>query len=233
MLPRQSLHEVQANILRMLRSGRAGFSQLNAGQLSNDHFTFHLKQLQRWGLIDKPADLYSLTTTGKELASRLQDEGTGFRRQPKVTVLVVPVKQDGDQRQYLAQQRLRQPFYGYHGFMTGAVQWGEPVLEAAARVLKTEAGLVGNLLLLGIQHKTDFMPPATLLEDRYFFVVRADNPVGELRAEFSDGRNLWLAKTKINELEHVFPDLDRTLAMAERNGLEFFEEDYNYSREQY
>lgn len=47
-------------------------------------------------------------------------------------------------KQYLVQTRLKDPFFGYHGYVTGKIRWGEKILEAAKRELLEETGMTAE-----------------------------------------------------------------------------------------
>ena len=84
-------------------------------------------------------------------------------------------------RQLLFQERLKNPYFGYWGFPTGKIRWGETIPEAAARELMEETGLEADLRILGLYHEhTSLAETGELLEDKMFFVVHCTNPRGEL-----------------------------------------------------
>ena len=61
------IHEFQISILReLLFKPKARFSDLKKVDITNDHFTFHIKQLIKEGLVFKTNKRYSLTDEGKE-----------------------------------------------------------------------------------------------------------------------------------------------------------------------
>jgi len=139
------IHPVQSSILCELLFTKEGrFGQLNKLGLSTDHFSFHLKQLIDWGLVDKPEKgKYRLSEKGKEFANRFDTEKAEVEKQAKVAVLIVGVKKERGEKKYLIQQRLKQPYFGFWGFLTGKVRWGETVEQAGSRELMEEAGLKG------------------------------------------------------------------------------------------
>lgn len=225
------LHPMQTAILRtLLFAPQARFAQLNTLKVSTDHFTFHLKRLITIGLVEKQGPHYALTTTGKETANRLDTITATFEKQAKVGVLVVAVRQHNGHQEFLVQKRLKQPYYGFHGFVTGKVHWSETLTEAAARELQEETELAASMKLVGIKHKMDYNPQGQILEDKYFFVFRASWPSGKLVFKFEGGENLWLTRKEILSLPQLFDGVEETLKMVQGNRLLFAEDKYTVSR---
>jgi ADP-ribose pyrophosphatase YjhB (NUDIX family) len=227
------LHPVQTGILRVLLfNPLARFSELNAHDISSDHLTFHVKRLVELDLIEKSDEQYRLTVRGKEFANRFDTDQPAMKveRQAKIAVSVGCVREKNGVREYLMQQRLKQPYYGLHGFVSGKMRWGETVLETAARELEEETGLVGTLTLVGIIHKMDYTSGGALLEDKFFFIVRADDVRGTLRTEFEGGRNFWLPKRDVLKLPNLFPDVEEVLEVRDGDDFVFLERKYTVER---
>ena len=221
-----NLHTVQAIILRnLLFKTAARFSELNTTELTNDHFTFHVKKLIDDELIFKDeTERYQLTIKGKEFANRLDTDEVVIERQAKIGVLLIAYREETEgQRQFLIQQRLKQPFYGFYGFPTGKIRWGETITQTAQRELAEETGLQGDVIFLGIKHKMDYTSEHTLLEDKYFFVCTIKNPTGLLMEEFEGGRNLWLTREEITTLPDLFPAVDEWPSLIDSPSLIFIE----------
>lgn len=218
------IHPRQAQILTtLLFRERARFSDLNVTKITTDHFTFHVNQLLATGLIEKTQNkFYRLTVKGKEFANRFDTEKAKVERQAKVAVLIVVIKKD----KYLVQKRLKQPYYGLHGFPTGKVKWGETVSAAGRRELEEETGLKAKIKLVGVKHKMDYNREGHLLEDKYFFVMRATQPQGTLVANFEGGQNIWLSREEINKLPDLFDGVDDSLKMAKGSKFAFDESKY-------
>lgn len=219
------IHPIQAKILTaLLFTPVARFGELNS-ELTNDHFTFHIKRLVEVGLVEKYGGKYRLTAKGKEFANRLDTETARIERQPKTTVLVVGARKEGKKIEYLIQQRLKQPYYGFYGFVSGKTRWGESVREAAARELVEETGLTGVPKLIGIEHKLD-VKDGLVQEDKYFYVCRVDSPEGKLMTKFEGGRNLWLTEKEIDGLDKLFGDVRDILGLVKQKRLGFLEKKF-------
>ena len=121
------IHPVQAEILcYLLFTNEVCFSDLNKNKLGSDLFSFHLRQLTDWRLIKKnDGGKYVLTAKGKEYANRFDTDAKEVERQPKIGVCVIGVNKENGKTEYLCQQRLKQPYFGFWGFVTGKAKWGE------------------------------------------------------------------------------------------------------------
>ena len=229
------IHEAQAKILRtLLFKTEARFRDLNVTKLTTDHFTFHLKQLIETGIIEKTKKgTYKLTAKGKEFANRFDTEKIALERQAKIAVLVIAIKRFHNKTKYLTQQRLKHPYFGYRGFVTGKIRWGEKVLETAARELKEEAGLEGNLEFIGIEHKMDYDLEGKMLEDKYFYIVKATQVLGKLVEKFEGGKNTWLTEKEITSDPKVFEDVPKIITNLKKNKFFFMEDQYKYSEKEY
>ena len=221
------VHPIQASILReLLFVTSAGFSELNKKKLGTDLFSFHLKQLMNWGLLEKIDSKYCLSTKGKEFANRFDTDKVEVEKQAKVAVLIVCIKQIDNTKYYLLQQRLKQPYYGYWGFVTGKLKWGETILEGAGRELMEETGQSGELVVVGIKHKMDYDQTEKLLEDKYFWIIRADKLRGECLEIFEGGKNSWMTREEIERQDNLFDGVVESLEMVEGKMFQLDERKY-------
>lgn len=203
-------HEAQMKLLRqLLLSKSSRFAELTkATGLASDHANFHIKQLIQAGFVrhvPKSYGEYELTIAGKEYANRMDTDEHVVEKQPKLSVVLDIVHPDG---RHLQQERLKQPYYGYWGRPTGKIRWGETILEAAARELLEETGLTADLTVLGFYHKLDYDTDGTLLEDKYFCLVRGVKPMGDLLPESDGQRNAWLTDAEFEAKEKRFGNLE-------------------------
>ncbi len=232
-----NVHAAQTSILReLLFCAAAGFAQLRKPTgLSSDHFAFHIGRLVELGLVEREeAGQYRLTARGKEYANRLDTDDRTIERQGKVAVLVVARRKRLDgQHEYMVQKRLKQPYYGFYGFMTGKLRWGETVEEGAARELKEETGLKGDLTVKAVYHKMDYTAEGTMLEDKHFYVVLADDARGDFVAMFEGGENYWYTLSEVSSLDNAFAGMDSTAELVNQPEMMFRERRFTYQAEDY
>ncbi|MFA6249923.1 MAG: NUDIX hydrolase [Candidatus Shapirobacteria bacterium] len=226
------LHPIQAQVLKtLLFKLQARFAELNLTGLTTDLFSFHLRQLRNDKLIQKNGDGgYELTRVGKEFANRLDTESLNIEKQAKVAVLVMPQKTIKGKIYYLVQKRLKQPFFGYSGFLTGKVRWSETIGEAALRELREETGLTGRVRLRGVKHKMDYSAGNEMLEDKFFFVFKADKLEGKLIEKFEGGENRWLTRDEFFNLPDLFDGVEDNFVLVEKKGLKYLEKKYIIKR---
>jgi 8-oxo-dGTP pyrophosphatase MutT (NUDIX family)/predicted transcriptional regulator len=229
MIKATDLHPTQASILReLLFKKEARFSDLNITKMTNDHFTFHIRKLIKLELISKTkSSKYELTIKGKEFANRFDTDTATVEKQAKIGVLIIMTKEEKGNKLFLIQNRLKQPFYGYYGCVTGKVRWGETIIETAHRELMEETGLDGDLEFTGVQHKMDYSEDGMLLDDKYFYVFRGKNPKGTLMKKFEGGKNFWMTREKFDTLPKLFDDMPYLFKEYDKNQLFFFERKFS------
>jgi 8-oxo-dGTP diphosphatase len=203
------IHEAQTAILRaLLFRPQAGFADLRKPTgLTSDHFTFHIARLVELGFVEKHNARYTLTAKGKEYANRLDTDNNTIERQPKSAVLLVIERLREGREEFVFQERLKQPYFGFWGRPTGKIRWGETITEAAAREMMEETGLAADHRLAGVVHDLVTQEESgELLEDKFFFVVHCTNVRGTLKDHFEGGHNEWMT---MNEVMGKAPKLFR------------------------
>jgi len=227
-------HTNQMTILRTLLLKRdAGFAELQkVTKIESDAANFHIKQLMSANYITKnAAGRYQLTQLGKEYANRMDTDENVIEKQPKLSVAIIV---ENDKGEMLAQNRLKHPYFGYWGRITGKIRWGETVLDAAARELMEEAGLSADLEMRGIYHKTDVLKgTGELLEDKYFCLVYGSNPRGELIKAGEGHENRWMTNSELYAMPETFKSVPEITALACGNNFAFVEKTYEYDASEY
>lgn len=230
-----SVHEAQSLILRhLLFVPGARFSELQKETgLSSDHFNFHIKKLQESGLVDKQAETYLLTPKGKEYANRMDTDDGEIEKQPKVSVALVVERQHDGKREFLAQQRLKQPYYGFWGRLGGKVRWGESFEEAAKRELKEETNLDADFTFKMIFRKRDYKKAdGTLLEDKVFVIMYTDAATGDMLERFEGGLNRWMTQEEFMSQDKTFESARDFINLVD-NGVSYHAQEYIYDDTEY
>jgi ADP-ribose pyrophosphatase YjhB (NUDIX family) len=228
-------HVAQMAVLRTLLISRvASFADLNrVTKLTTDHTNFHVKQLVAAGMVEhvpRSYGQYQLTRKGKEYANRMDTDELVIEKQPKLVVDIGIERGDG---KFLFQERRKQPYYGYWGFPTGKIRWGETMLQAAARELLEETGLTADLRVIGTHHKLDYDENGEMLEDKYLILVHGTDPRGEMLVETETHSNHWLTPDEYRQLDKRFGDIDETLRYIRGVSAFLSETEYHYRSDEY
>lgn len=162
---------------------------------------------------------YSLTPKGKEFANRMDTEEVSIEKQPKVAVMVVATKIENGKKYLLVQERTKEPYFGYSGFITGKIRFGEKVVEAAKRELKEESGLSCKNIHLKrlVRDYVVLNNTGELVEDKMFFVIHAANPKGDL-VNTKNGNNKWLTEDEFKHLKKKYYNEDNIYEISQSRG---------------
>lgn len=230
-------HVVQIAILReLLFVPSSSFSDLRrVSGLTSDHVTFHIKKLVQEGYVIKDTSMYYLSGKGKEYANRLDTDENVIEKQPKVSVAItVERSNDKGEKEYLFQQRKKNPYFDFWGRAGGKIRWGESVFDAANRELQEEAGLIAQFHdRVLVYHKRDFRKDTNeLLEDKLFFCVFATEYSGKLITEFEGGVNRWMTLEEFSKQKKRFTSVEEFIDLYEQ-GETFVEREAYYDTTEY
>lgn len=222
------IHDAQTKILReLLFHPSAGFAKLQKPTgLTSDHFNFHISRLVELELVEKiERGQYRLSIIGKEYANKLDTAKSTIERQPKISVILV-VWRDKSKKEILLQERLKNPYFGFWGYPTGKVSWGETILETASRELREETGLVSDFIYHGIYHEHAKSEKGDLLEDKIFLITETVKPTGKLR-DAEGCHNKWVKLSDALKFEKRFPGFTTVQdVISGKSQLEEFERTY-------
>ena len=192
------MHFIQRKILYdLLFAESVRFADLKPYEMDNGQFMFHLKKLIEDGFISKSGSAYKLTKTGKEAANKLNIKDVSMSVQAKITTVLCAIKTTGSEPEILIYKRLKNPFYGLHGFPTQKVIWGENIKDTAIGGLKEETNLEGQAKLIGTFHYSIYSEDNLLIEDKVMFAYKFENPKGQLESNI-EGDFFWMKLSQIN-----------------------------------
>jgi len=220
------INDIQAGIIRRLFLHETlRFSEINDTDVSSDQFSYHLRRLIKYNLVEKDqAGHYKLSVMGRSQAVLMDSQTNKFIDQGFVAVRVVLSKTEDGQTKYLVQKRTRVPYMGYIGEPGGKVLLGEDVPMAAKRNMLAETGLDCDITIRGLAHYRDTYKDE-LVQDKYFFVAQASNPKGTLKGVGLTGDNFWLTldEIKTGPLHQGVPEL---LEIAEGTSFTYREDTF-------
>lgn len=229
-----NVHDAQIVILReLLFHPSANFAQMQKiTEMTSDHFNFHIQKLVELGLVEKTGrGQYALTSRGKEYANKLDTDRNTIERQPKTAVILAIEREERGERLFLLQERLKQPYYGFSGYPTGKIRWGETIIQTAERELMEETGLMADHRIAGVYHELAYQQETgEQLEDKVFFVIHCTGVHGELVAEFEGGRNAWMTPEEELKQPKIFPGFETIIDIIDSRGT-FVERRVEYAKE--
>lgn len=204
-------HPIQTLILReLLFRPSASYSELQkASGLDSDHFKFHIKRLIDTAYVEKREKIYRLTVRGKEYANKLDTDENVIERQPKSAVIMAITRQQDGHEEFLIQERLKHPYFGFWGFPSGKVRWGETITSTATRELLEETGLGGEFEHQGVYHER-VMHEVTgeFIEDKIFHIMLCEQASGELIESFEGGKNVWMTLDAVRNYDKRYNSFD-------------------------
>ncbi len=209
----RKLHDYQKELIKKLTT-KPGlkFNELIIEGLESEHMNYHLKQLLSIGFVTKIGTKYDLTDSGKDYSNLIDSETELMEKQPKTSIIIWGVKKNKKgEIEHLLTKRLRQPYFGKIGRITGKVRFGETLMEAASRELYEEAGLKAKSLNLEtIYHKMRRRENGEWVQDVIFYIFFAKGFSGNFIEKTPFQENFWITKSEYYKRKDmdVFDDFE-------------------------
>lgn len=195
-------HPIQKSILlKLIHKPEATFTDLLGGERDSNKFAYHLGKLETLEIIKKHNNRYTLSEKGKKLSAFIEGDTGKTAKFPTFNhVLIIK-----DKDKILVQKRLKEPFYGYWGLISGKINYGYNIEECAKRDIKEETGLTAaKSKLIGInQAKTT--EDENLAFHHIMFYVELSDISGTLKEKTHKGENRWMTVDEFKS-QHRFPD---------------------------
>lgn len=205
----------------------ARFKEINEDRLGTDHLSYHIRCLLNGGYVKKDGALYSLTAMGKITAAKIDTKTKTIEKQPKVSVILVPHRRGERNEVYLIQQRTKEPYFGYWGFMAGKVRYGETIPETAARELAEESGLTGNFHFRFEIHEMVYRKGSgEQLEDKFFHLIDVSDLNGSFLESTKEGKNRFVTVEEFREIKPKFHNENDLMNWYLKGTSKFIEEKY-------
>lgn len=200
------LHKIQLKLLKQLALEKGlNFNSLIIYGLESEHMNYHLKRLVEFNLVEKIKNNYVLTDEGKDFSNLLDDDVDQVEKQPKTSILLHAVRKNNGVIEHLYSKRLRQPYYGKVGRLTGKVRFGETLLGAAQRELYEEAGLKAKTWHLEeIYQKLRRNKHGKFLQDNLFYVFFVTDFYGTFISKTEFQENVWITNDDIENKKYDF-----------------------------
>ena len=218
------MNPIQIGIIRQLAlHSPLHFAKLNVDGVPSDQFSYHLRQLQKYGLVAKnETGEYRLTTIGKSRRVVMSRNMQSFVTQGFIALRIVICKQDAGEEHILVQERLTEPYRGSLSTPGNKVAYGEDVQVAAERIMYEQTGLRGKLSCRGLVHYKDEFQGA-VVQDKFFFIFRATDIRGELREDLETDKNMWMTPRALLNSPHSIHGNDEILAISQSEQMIFTE----------
>lgn len=204
-------------LLKLIHKPGLSFSELWDKSIESNKFAYHLKVLEKQGLIKKVNNKYELTLKGKQRASVVDGDTGKDKKTPILCVLIIPTKDN----KVLLQERLREPMYGYWGTIAGRIEAGRNLTETLKHELYEETDLKGDFEIKGLFVVKTF-EEEKLVYTHYHILAKCFNVKGRLKTEMKEGKNKWVSISEVKNLK-IFPDLPKLIELSQRKGFSVLE----------
>jgi ADP-ribose pyrophosphatase YjhB (NUDIX family) len=209
------LHQYQKDLLRKLTLTKSlHFNELLLSGLESEHMNYHLKKLVEIGFVIKVNGAYRLTDSGKDYSNLMDDLVTDVEKQPKCSIIIRGVRKNvkTGKIEHLLMKRLRQPYFGKVGRLTGKVHFGETFKQAAERELFEETGLKATSFHLEeIYRKIRKREDGHFVQDVIFYIFLVTGFSGTIVKRTPLQENFWITKKELSKRNDLDPYDDLVL----------------------
>lgn len=124
-------HYIQKHILSVLVHRQyARFRDMRPPKVDTNLYSYHLKLLQKRGMVQKTDGGYTLARAGLLYVDRFSTTSLNIRTQPKIITMIVMQNTDGD---VLLQKRTKQPYINTWTLPYGKLHIDDVSVQAAAQ----------------------------------------------------------------------------------------------------
>ncbi|MDO8660273.1 MAG: NUDIX domain-containing protein [Candidatus Woesearchaeota archaeon] len=182
-------HETQRKILlKLIHHPELGFNELWAKEGESNKFAYHVNKLEELDLICKTANgAYSLTAQGRRMSAFIEGDTGGKAEFPILTVVLFVHKGD----KVLCQKRLKEPYYGLWGFVSGKINFGFNLFECASRDLLEETGLIAKEWKFKAIEMVKTIEQGKIIFHHYLLWCETYEPEGALKEKTHKAENVW------------------------------------------
>lgn len=215
--PTEVKHHIQKHILSILMHQEyARFVDMRPPRVDTNLYSYHLKLVQKNGLVEKTEKGYTLGLKGVLYVDRVSTQTVSIRRQPKIITMLVVQNSNGD---VLLYRKKRHPFINQWNLPQGKLHIEDESILAAAKRETSEK--IGDLNATPehagdcyIRMKKDGETVMTTLA--HVFRLESDDV-----AETDDLR--WARPHKLSQLD-LAPAVEEVVARTFFRDPHFFEE---------
>ncbi|MBD3329672.1 NUDIX domain-containing protein [Candidatus Dojkabacteria bacterium] len=180
------------------------YSELHEVTDNHDLFNYHLKELQKKGLILKKDSQYLLSEKGRQFVHHMEEDKT-IQAKFKVGLWMDVLREHKGHWQMLLHRRLKHPQYGWIGSVTSKIQYGSPIADNITRELKEEINITPQKFdVLGAVRCFFKDKEDKVVGDGVFYSIAIPDWTGELRFKNIEGEYFWYDIDKILELDKIF-----------------------------
>lgn len=124
------MHHIQKHILKVLAYAKwARFRDMRPPKTDSNAYSYHLRALQKEGLVEKGEKGYRLSPAGLSYVDRVSIEKFELRLQPKIITMIISQNEEGAVQMW---QKQKQPFIGAWTLPNGKMHIADASIEAAA-----------------------------------------------------------------------------------------------------